>query len=205
MLDGAPAGDWWIALDFDRRVQAGYDESDSTAELGVILAASLSDQGLRNHRAVGLLSNGDPPLWIRPQFGEHRRWEILRSLATLTPGDTSLAALLDNSGPTLGRQASLIIITPSTQSEWLEPLAHLRWRGILPTLIFIDPASFGAPADARPLSQVLTGLGIVHHVVTRTCYTAKPGPVDGVSGTGISTTGKAVPTEPRDMTWRKLG
>ncbi len=47
-LEGAPAGDWWIVLDFDRLVQVHGDESETTEELGVILAASLADRGLRS-------------------------------------------------------------------------------------------------------------------------------------------------------------
>jgi uncharacterized protein (DUF58 family) len=207
LLEGAPAGDWWIALDFDRASQAGYDESDSTAELGVILAASLADQGLRDHRSVGLLANGEPPLWIRPQPGEHRRWEILRALATLDPGRTALADLLASAGPALGRQASLVVITPSMKSDWLAPLAHLYWRGIIPTVILIDPSTFGAAARPAALDRVLTEMGLAHHIVTRDLLQrpeARPG-AQGQWNWHISTSGKAVPTRtPGDMAWRKL-
>ncbi len=90
---------------------------------------------------------------MRPEAGEHRRWEILRALALLDPGETSLAGLLESAAPALGRQASLIIITPSMKSEWLKPLANLFWRGFTPTVILIDPASFDSltsdPANTR--------------------------------------------------------
>jgi uncharacterized protein (DUF58 family) len=207
LLEGAPAGDWWVALDFDAAAQAGTDESDSTAELGVILAASLADQGLRNHRSVGLLANSDPPLWIRPQPGEHRRWEILRALAMLEPGRTSLAHLLQSAGPSLGRQASLVIITPSMDSDWLRPLLHLYWRGIIPTVILIDPSTFGAATEAGAMGQVLTENGIAQHVVTRDLLRrpeARPGE-RGRWDWHISTTGKAVARRtPGDMAWRRL-
>jgi uncharacterized protein (DUF58 family) len=206
-LDGAPAGDWWVALDFDASAQAGADEADSTAELGVILAASLADQGLRDHRSVGLLANGEPPLWIRPQAGEHRRWTILRSLATLAPGSTSLAHLLESSGPALGRQASLVVITPSMESDWLRPLTHLLWRGIIPTVVLIDPSTFGAASDTAAMQQVLTDLGIAHHVVTRELLQrpeARPGE-HGRWDWHISATGKAIARRtPGDMAWKRL-
>jgi uncharacterized protein (DUF58 family) len=174
LLDGAPAGDWWIALDFDAGVQAAYDEGDSTGELGVILAASLADQGLRNHRPVGLIANGEPPLWIRPQFGADRRWEMLRALATLNPGQTSLA---------------------------------LAWRGISPTVVLIDPATFGASDAAGPLAHTLAEMGLAHHVVTRDLL-QRPESRPGERGQWdwhITTTGKAIPTRtPGDMAWKKL-
>jgi hypothetical protein len=46
MLDGAPASDWWIVLDVDSKVQAGQGW-ENTTELGIILAASLADRGIK--------------------------------------------------------------------------------------------------------------------------------------------------------------
>jgi uncharacterized protein (DUF58 family) len=207
-LEGAPAGDWWLALDMDQNVQAGFDDSDSTTELGVILAASLADQGVRAHRSVGLLASGARPVWMRPQTGEHRRWEILRALAGLDPGKTNLAHLLESAGPALGHQASLIVITPSTQQDWLKPLVRLFWRGVTPTVILIDASTFGAPQDARPIAQVLAEMGITHHVVTRDLLLrpeARPGE-QGQWDWRVLPTGKAVATQrPVDSTWKKIG
>ena len=207
MLEGAPAGDWWILLDFDKEVQAG-EGWESTPELGVILAASLADRGLRARRAVGLLASGQPPVWIRPQAGEHRRWDILRSLALLEPAGPSLAELIEHVGPTLGRQASLIVITPSTQSEWLSPLAHLLWRGITPTVLLMDPATFGESQNADSLAALLGDMGIPRFVLSRDLLhrpEARPG-WRGQWEWRLMPTGKAVPARlPGDMTWRRLG
>ncbi|HEY2980018.1 MAG TPA: DUF58 domain-containing protein [Anaerolineales bacterium] len=207
LLEGAPAGDWWLALDLDRAVQAGLDEADSTTELGIILAASLADQGLRARRPVGLLVNSQSPAWMRPQPGEQRRWEILRTLATLDPGDTTLAHLLTSAGASFGHQSSLIVITPSTDSSWLQPLAGLMWRGITPTVILIDASSFGAATDTKSMDGVLTDMGIAHHIVTRDLLQApeaRPGET-GQWDWRIMPTGKAVPMHrPSDMTWKKL-
>ncbi|HPD42555.1 MAG TPA: DUF58 domain-containing protein, partial [Anaerolineae bacterium] len=68
LFDGTPAGDWWILLDMDARVQVGMGEN-STDELGVILAASLADRGLRARRAVGLVAHGEELVWLPPQSG----------------------------------------------------------------------------------------------------------------------------------------
>lgn len=207
LLDGAPAGDWWLLLDCDRNVQVGIDESDSTLELGVILAASLADQGLSGHRSVGLLASGERPIWMRAQAGQLRRWEILRALAMLEPGQTPLAHLLESAGQSLGQQASLIVITPSTHTEWFKPLAHLVWRGITPTVILMDAASFGGHTGPEAQGQVLTGMGIAHHIVTRDLLLApeaRPGG-QGQWDWHITTTGRAIATrKPVDMAWKKL-
>lgn len=216
LLEGAPAGDWWIVLDFDRHVQVRGDESETTDELGVILAASLADRGLRAHRSVGLLASGKEPAWMRPESGEHRRWEILRTLALLEPGDTPLASVLESTGSSLSHQASLIVITSSTESDWLKPLAALFWRGFHPTVIMIDPSSFAAGAGeaesaiahTRGLDKLLIEMNIPHHVVTRDLFKqadARPGP-RGQWEWRIMPTGKAVPVRlPGDLKWKSLG
>jgi uncharacterized protein (DUF58 family) len=56
LFDSTPTSNWWIFLDLERRVQAG-EGWDSTEEHGVMLAASLTDRGLRAGRAVGLVAD----------------------------------------------------------------------------------------------------------------------------------------------------
>jgi uncharacterized protein (DUF58 family) len=206
VLEGAPASDWWIILDLERRIQAAADEAESTTELGVILAASLAERGLRLHRAVGFIAGGERPAWMRPEPGEPQRWEILRTLAKLDPGETRLDVLLESAGPTLGRQANLIVITPSTESEWVTPLSRLASRGIT-TAVLIDPSTFGIGPGMAPLAGVLGDAGIPHHIVGRELFRrpeARPGPT-GQWEWRVLPTGKAVPIRrPADMTWRDL-
>lgn len=207
LMEGAPLGDWWIALDFDQSVQIARDEWLATTELGTILAASLADRGLRARRSVGLLASGTVPIWLRPQAGENRRWEILRALASLEPGEMSLAGLLESAGSGLGRQASLIVITSSTKSDWLQPLTHLAWRGITPTVILMEPASFGSSKSTRSLEELLKDTGIAYHIMTSDLLKhpqAHPGS-GGQWEWRVMPTGKAIPVHtPGDLTWRKM-
>ena len=210
-LEGAPTSDWWIILDFDRHVQAYANESESTEELGVILAASLAERGLLAHHSVGMLASGKEPVWMRPESGKHRRWEILRALALLNPGETRLANFLENAGPAMGHQATLIIITSSMESDWLKPLASLFWRGFTPTVISIDPTSFDAPsstlANVGVFDKLLRETNISFHVVTRDLFKQpdiRPGP-RGQWEWRIMPTGKAIPVRtPDDLTWKRL-
>jgi uncharacterized protein (DUF58 family) len=94
ILDGAPANDWWIVLDVDSKVQAGLGW-ENTTELGIILAASFVDRGLRARHSVGLLASGEQAVWFKPQSGENHRLNIMRELAVLEPGQLPLSELLE--------------------------------------------------------------------------------------------------------------
>ena len=207
VLEGAPASDWWIILDFEQRVQAGDESAESTAELAVILAASLAERGLRAHRSVGLIASAREPVWMRPGAGERQHWEIMRTLAVLETGSARLSILLEGLGPALGPEANLIVITPSVDSEWVTALSKLSWRGATSTAILIDPSSFGADQSIVPLARLLTEIGIPNYIAGRELFQrpeAHPGP-SGQWEWRILPTGKAVPIRrPADMTWKNL-
>ena len=208
VMDGSPANDWWIVLDADANAQAGHGW-ESTLELGVILTTSLTDRGLRARHSVGLLANGEQPVWLKPkQNDENHRLQIMRALATLKPGNLPLSDLLARAGPTLGHRTSLIIITPSVNSEWLTSLTSLMWRGISPTILLVDPSSFGSTNRADALAEVLAQMGIPRFILDRSLLLqpeARPG-WRGQWEWRIMPTGKAVSIRPPgDMAWRKLG
>jgi uncharacterized protein (DUF58 family) len=213
VFDGAPAGDWWIVLDLDKRVQAG-EGWNSTIELGVILAASLADLGLRARKSVGLIASGREVTWIKPQDSENQRWEILRALAVAEAGETALADLLESARPSLGRQASLIVVTPSGENAWVEPLARLIWRGSHPTALLMDTKSFpekagtgGSAKDVAPLAEMLGEKGIPRTIVPRTLLDrkeARPG-YRGQWEWRMMPTGKAIPVRlPDDVDWKRV-
>jgi uncharacterized protein (DUF58 family) len=206
LFDGTPAGDWWIILDMDRRVQVGQGQV-STEEHGVILAASLADRGLRARRAVGLATHGERLVWQPPKMGEGQRWEILRELALITPGSRPLAELLARVRPAFGQLASLIIITPAVDGDWVESLLPLLRRGAVATVLLLDPVSFGGIGDVHRVSALLSDLGVVSHVITRDLLDqpeARPGQ-RGHWEWRIMPTGRAVPVrQPRDTAWKVL-
>jgi uncharacterized protein (DUF58 family) len=164
-FDGAPSGDWWIVLDADLNVQVGSGD-DSTLEHGVVLAASLADRGLRAGRSVGLAAADQELIWLLPRGSEAHRWQIMRSLALLTYGDHTLSELLSmlrlNSTRT-----SLIIITPAIEVSWIEALIPLMNRGDVPTVLLMDPESFGGPGDSTEAVSILSDLGVAHYQIDR--------------------------------------
>lgn len=206
LFDGTPASDWWILLDLQAAAQAGSG-ADSTEEQAIILAASLADRGLRAHRGVGLVVNGKSLEWLPPRTGSGQRWEILRRLALAAPGETSLAEVLEHARPILGRNASLLIITATSRSDWLPRLPMLGRRGVSPTVFLLDLNSFD---DSRNNSGVASELGKMHvacHVLPREMFD-RPEAQPGSRGRWewrISPLGKAIPVRaPDDQRWRRL-
>lgn len=206
LLDGTPAADWWILLDLDASAQVGTGR-DSTEEHAVILAASLADRGLHSRKAVGLAINGQEVCWKPPKENEIQRWEILRALALANPGELSLQHYLERNGKSFGKQASLVVITANVSAGWVEALAHLQWRGNVPTVLLIDPVSFGGQGNPVGLAAQLQHLGISCHIISRDLLN-RPEARPGQSGRWewrTSATGKAIPIrKPVDMAWRKL-
>jgi uncharacterized protein (DUF58 family) len=211
-FDNTPLGDWWLILDANQSVQAGQG-ARSTAEHGVILAASLADRGLRLGRAVGLAAEGDALTWLLPRQGDGQRWAILRSLALLEPGQRPLADLLAGLAPSLGQNASLVLVTPDVGGEWLEALLPLMWRGLAPTVLLLDPASFGAAPSglsARSTARLAAELarqGISHQMITPELLDrpeARPGQ-EGAWRWRVTPSGRAIADEASlTAPWRSL-
>jgi uncharacterized protein (DUF58 family) len=206
LFDGTPAGDWWILLDLQAASQVGSG-GDSTEELGVILAASLADRGLRANRGVGLVLNAQRLDWLPAHAGSGQRWEILRRLALVSPGERPLGDVLEHIRPNLGQNTSLLIITPTRNTDWFIALPHLARRGIRPTVLLFDLNSFDSDLDN---SMVAAGLKKVHvpcHMLPRELFDqpeARPGS-RGVWEWRISPLGHAVPVRaPKDQQWKRL-
>lgn len=206
LFDITPTSDWWVFLDLNQSAQVGVGQ-DSTLEHGVILAASLADQGLRSGHAVGLVAHGERLVWIPPQRGELQRWRILRELAFVSGGAHSLDELLVLAKPFFKLRSSMIIITPAAGGIWVQALLPFLRRGVVPTVLLFDPVSFGGVGDVRGTLGLLTETEIAHHLVTRAMLDrpeAKPGRA-GHWEWRVSARGKATAIEkPRDTNWRVL-
>jgi len=206
LFDGTPSSDWWILLDIDRTVQVGEGE-DSTEEHGVILAASLADRGLRMRRSVGLVAHGDQLVWLPPRTGEGHRWEVLRSLALVNSGSRPLSELLDRVRSSIGPRSSIVIITPSMNTQWIEGLLPLIRRGAAPTVLLLDPESFGGGGTADVLTTALINMGVANYRITKDVLDRpemRPGQ-QGLWNWRALGTGKVVPVRQlADSPWRVL-
>jgi uncharacterized protein (DUF58 family) len=203
-FDSTPSSDWWIVLDMHRHVQAGEGQ-EATEEHAVILAASLADRGLQMGKAVGLVAHGEELVWLPPRLGADQRVEILRALALVEPGSCSLATLLSQMGPALGKRGSLVIISPDIQGRWLPSLAPLMWRGLVATVLLLDLVSFGGVGDAGRTLTSLEAMDVTHYLIGPDLLDrpeARPGQVGQWRRT---TQGQWEPDfHPRELVWRPL-
>ena len=206
IFEGAPAGDWWIILDLEADVQAGSG-LDSTGEHGVILAASLANQGMRSGRSVGLITHGQDLVWLPPNMSDEHNWSILRELALVETGEMDLAHLLDLSRPGINQNTSLIVITPAVDGKWLEALMAIKRQHIIPTVLLFDPQTFGAEVSAQSMAESLSLFGVVNEVIPKDLLDQEeiqPGK-EGEWQWRITPLGKAVPAmDSEDMVWRGL-
>jgi uncharacterized protein (DUF58 family) len=206
LFDGTPAADWWILLDTDYSVQAGKGP-DSTLEHAITLAASLADRGLRTRHAVGLAASSDPVVWLPPQEGDGHRWAILRALALVSTARMPFEQFLERLKPSFGKYASLILITPNVSGNWLKTLLPLIWAGAVPTVLLLNPPSFGGEGDLRGLQSTLVRQSIPHYVITRDLLNRSISHLghQGQWEWRFTPTGRAVAVQqPGDFTWKEL-
>lgn len=199
-----PSSDWWICLDMNRNAQVGEGDR-STEEYGVILAASLADRGLQMRHSVGLVTCGQDLVWIPPRHNSGQLIEILRALAMAKPGGRQVEELLDRVRPSLRTGASLILITPDLRPEWVSALLQLIRIGVTPTVLLLDPASFGGTQSARLMADWFQKRGIANTVVTADLLDRpEPEGHEGEWEWRIAGSGKTVPVRrPIQVEWRR--
>lgn len=202
VLDSTPTSDWWIFLDMDQNVNFGEDEHASE-EYGVMLAASIAHRGLQNERAVGLVADGDQPVWLPPKPGNNQRWEILRSLAVIKPGKQSLSAMLAQFQRAMGRSTSLIVITPAVDGDWLDALVSLKRRAVSLTVLLLDREAFGNQGNPSKTLAKLSSLGVNHHLITPQMFAA-PAVREDLLWRKSSLTRKASTFTISDLDWSNL-
>jgi hypothetical protein len=83
----------------------------------------------------------------------------------------------------------------------------LIWRGAVPTVLLLDPVSFGGSGDAARVLATLAELRVARYLITRDVLD-RPEAHPGTQGRWewrVTPTGRAVPiARPGDMEWKAL-
>jgi uncharacterized protein (DUF58 family) len=165
--DLEPSGNLWIILDLDAAVHAGEDE-ESTEEYAVKLTGALIHQAIRENKAVGLVAYGAEKTVIPPAKGARQLWRLMEQLALVAAdGRLPLHRVMTDVSAQLGKGLSVVVITPSTDTLWLNSLLVMRNRSAAPAVILLDQASFGGPHSVRQLANQLLTAGLSVHTVER--------------------------------------
>ena len=171
-FDIGQAAQFWVLLDLERSSQHygeaerppvnpnGDDDgrpwrflADSTEELAVSLAASLSQRLLDLSLPVGMAVNGDNGQLLRPDNGSDHLSRLMETLAAAQAvEDARLPEFLQSMRPHLNHFHSVTVVTANTDPEWLPALLDLKRGNVTTSIVMVDPSSFGS---SRTVGQVV--------------------------------------------------
>lgn len=181
-FDLDPTAEIWVMADFassqavrpvremelSRRGDLTFAEAwlDSSEDFVAALAASVSRKAVDANRALGFLSNGANRDYRPAESSERQYLRVLNALAVATSdGTESIDSLLNREMRRFDRYRSPIVITASTDLEWIETLEHATVRGVRPTVIYIDPQTFDSSRDSAAVRERLAVAPFRVHVL----------------------------------------
>src|SRR3954454_3115070 len=143
-FDLEQTADVWIFLDLQRNVHTGIGD-ESTLEYGVRLAASVAARALVENRNVALSTSGANLGPLPADRGARQYQKIMQTLAAVqADGNQPYVQLLVEGIARLRRGMTALLITPSSDRDWVRPVSHLRGRGVELEVILLDAAAFAA-------------------------------------------------------------
>ena len=138
----------------------------STEEYSVVVAASLATHFQQQKRNLGFIAYTPAREFVDADRGERQRTRILQLLATArSRSPYTLSDVLSLERTYLPRGTTLLIVTASTDPDWVQQAQILTRRGVRPVCILIEPASFGAPRSTEELQNALRTVNIPMTVV----------------------------------------
>ncbi|NIV34812.1 MAG: hypothetical protein GWN58_36745, partial [Anaerolineae bacterium] len=156
-------------------------------------------------KAVGLATHGEDLTWLPPRLSADQRWQILRALALVEPDQHALAAVLESTQQALRQRSGLVIITPDVEGSWLDSVALLLRRGVVPTVLLLDQRAFGGDGDANRTVASLESMDVTHYLIAPDLLDrpeARPGQIGQWRKTSR---GRWEPQfHPRELIWRAL-
>ena len=169
-----PLVDIWLFMDFSATslvehpsvqrvnhigpvISTGPGIPNSTEEYGVVAAASLAKYFIEKlERAVGFVAYTPYREVYQPERGNRQLSRILQTLAVARSlSDYSLAQMLTLETPYLTRGTTLVIVTSSLDSAWVQEAQILMRRGIRPVCVLIDPFSFSGSKSSDEIRALL--------------------------------------------------
>ncbi|CAN5624934.1 DUF58 domain-containing protein [soil metagenome] len=143
-FDLEQTADVWIYLDLDAAKHLGHGD-ESTLEYAVRAAASIGARALIENRALGITAVGARAIILPPDRGPRQQQKMMQLLAAVqADGSQPFRDVLVQGIPRLRRGMTAIVITPSTERDWIRPLAALRARGVTTGVVMPDAAAFRA-------------------------------------------------------------
>jgi uncharacterized protein (DUF58 family) len=175
-----PTSDVWMVLDMHRatHVEEPVDEEEeeseeplawlfhrepevppSTTDYVVTVAASIMKHFLGQNRAVGMIAHAAQREIMQPDRGLRPLTRALEHLAVLqAEGRRTLGEVLTLEESFFTRGMTVVVITSSPSTAWVDTLQELRRRGIQIMAVLVDPSSFDP--EAASLDYVRASLSL---------------------------------------------
>lgn len=161
-----PASDIWIILDLQSSSHVG-DSEDGTEEASIQICASIARYFTSANRSVGLISFGDSLRIEEANRGENHYTRILEALTRArASGDVPLKNLIAEESRRFGRHTTVVVVTPSTDNEWVFTLGHLSARGVKVASVLLEASSYGPAADSFDVYESLLAAGVFTYKIT---------------------------------------
>ena len=125
---------------------------------------------INQNRNVGLITyaNAYHREIAQSDRGERQLTRLYEMLAvTQAHGSIPLAEVLAAETMGINRNSTVIVVTPSTDVDWIAGARNLSNRGVKLTAVVIDPGSFHMPFNSVEIEIELTASHIPHYVVRR--------------------------------------
>jgi uncharacterized protein (DUF58 family) len=178
-----PTADIYIVVDLEADVQAGAAGLatlphftggevplsfwlDSTEEYAVTIAASLARHFLNQNRNVGVIGTSEYQINIPTDRGGRQMLKILEQLAVVrADGTVPLGEVLLAESGQFDRNSTVIVVTSSTDEEWVQSLITLVSRRVQCVAIVIEPSTFGAGESSLFVVSGLASVGVPTYLV----------------------------------------
>lgn len=168
-----PMVDIWLLLDLsvaslveDKSVQRlggigtvvpiGSTLPNSTEEYLVASAASLATYFMDQERALGFATYLPQREFQPPERSPRRLTRVMETLSvcrSLAPN--GLYDTLINESRSFSRGATLVVLTSTTDTRWVQEAFVLARRGVRPTCVYVDPVSFGGKESSQDVLKAL--------------------------------------------------
>jgi uncharacterized protein (DUF58 family) len=167
MERGIHTGSWWEQSWYDRELTDLWMQervvrlAPNTEEYAVTAAASIAKYYLDKQRAVGFAASNRAHASSQPDRGERQLARLLEMLAVVeSDGMQPFASLLAQETAHLGRNITLVLITPSSERDWIRFAQDARRRGLHLVVVLVDASSFGIRTEFSTVTAELAASGI---------------------------------------------
>ena len=108
-----------------------------------------------------MVACGPSLLVIPPDRGGRQLIKVLEALALLrAEGEVPIWTLVDLQARQIPRGSTVVLVTPSTETEVVMAVDLLLRRALRPVVVLLDAASFGGPEGTEALAATVAGMGV---------------------------------------------